>query len=76
MAQRACTLTFKSSDASTHTITLPAGAPLTPKHCIAKVISEGGFWSGDAYNGTVDNTGVTAGSVWVPWSQIVLVTTS
>lgn len=74
--QRACTLTFKSSDASSHTISLPAGAPVTPKQVIEDVISRGGFWSGDAWNGQTDYTGVLAGGVWVTWAQIVSVTIS
>jgi hypothetical protein len=76
MSQRACTLTFKSSDATTHTITLPLGAGVTPRQVIADVKGNGGFWSGDSWNGQADYTGVTAGSVWVAWEQVVSVTIS
>jgi hypothetical protein len=75
--QRACTLTFKSSDASTHTVLLPANAPVTPAQVINRYKGDGGFWSGGEYTaGSADVTGVTAGSVWVCWEQIVLVTIS
>lgn len=76
MSQRACTLTFKSSDATTHAIALPVGAPVTPKQVIDDVRSRGGFWSGDNWNGQTDYTGVAAGSVWVAWEQVVSVTIS
>jgi hypothetical protein len=70
MAQRTCTLTFKSSDASTHVITLAANAPITPHQQIQHVRTEGGFWTGG------DPAGVAAGSVWVAWEQVVSVTIS
>lgn len=80
-SQRACTLTFKSIDSSTptfstHTISLPAGAPVTPKQVIENIKAAGGFWDGDAWNGQTDYTGVAAGSLWVPWRQVVSVTIS
>ena len=76
-SQRACTLTFKSSDTTTHTVVLPANAPVTPFAAIARYRSEGGFWSGGEYTaGATDVTGVTAGSVWVAWEQIVSVAIS
>ena len=73
-AQRACTLTFKSSDATTHVINLPAGATLTPHQQIQHIRTEGGFWVGTY--GTNDLTGVSAGSVWICWEQVVSVTIS
>jgi hypothetical protein len=76
MAQRSCTLTFKSSDASTHTVVLPANALVTPFQVIQHFRTEGGFWSGGMYTPGTDITGVVAGSVYVNWEQVVLVTIS
>ncbi|MGC2107632.1 MAG: hypothetical protein WA647_21225 [Candidatus Acidiferrum sp.] len=75
--QRACTLTFKLSDASTKTIALPANAPVTPSQVIAHIKADGGVWAGGMYTpGAADTTGVAVGSVWVNWEQVVSVTIS
>ena len=74
--QRACTLTFKSSDSSTHTIQLPLGAPVTPDMVIKDCHAAGGFWAGGTWAGVNDPTGVATGSVWVCWEQVVSVTIS
>ena len=76
MSQRAFTLTFKSSDASTHTLSVPVNASVTAADVIQHVRSRSGFWSGETWNGGIDETGVSIGSVWVAWEQVVLVTTS
>ena len=68
--QRACTLTFKSSDATTHVINLAQGASITPHQQIQHIRTEGGFWTGG------DNTGVLAGALWTCWEQVVSVTIS
>jgi hypothetical protein len=76
-SQRACTLTFKSSDSTTHTVNLPANASVTPAQVISRYKSEGGFWAGGEYTpGSADVTGVAAGSVWVAWEQVVSVAIS
>jgi hypothetical protein len=71
MAQRAATLTFKFSDATTYAMSLPAGALVTPQQKLRDIQAAGGFW-------TVPPAGDTsqAGSVWYNYSQIVSMTVS
>ena len=73
MAQRAATLTFKLSDASTQVVKMDAGAAVTPQQKLQQIRSEGGFWV--AGTGTPGDTS-TAGSVWVNIAQVVSCTIS
>jgi hypothetical protein len=69
--------THVQTDTTTHTVNLPANASVTPAQVIAAYKSLGGFWAGGEYTpGSIDVTGVAAGSVWVAWEQIVSVTIS
>jgi hypothetical protein len=74
MAQRAATLTFKLSDATTQVVLMPAGASITPQHKLVAIRSEGGFWV--AASGSAPGDTSSAGSVWVNFAQVVSCTIS
>lgn len=75
--QRAATLTFKLSDATTQVISLPANYNLTARQVVDSVINEGGFWT-QANAGTTggDKSGINVGNVWVNYAQVVSITIS
>jgi hypothetical protein len=62
-------LTFKLTDGTTQTSTVPAGS--NPDAWIRHIITEKGFWTDRNLQG---QGGLTVASIFVNWEQVVSVT--